>query len=264
MERRNFAQILSEAKIDIKREYSRLFCMFYTFQIEPNTTLRDRCDECFMNMPFRKTCLSLEDFDETYGIDFVEMPSDFDLNYLINFCEYTYNLVQYCNMAPSFYSLEPPTITYMFQVDKVIDLVNYVRAEDNGIIIFVPKSPEALAVAEIVGPSLSYKVIEYNHHSLKGDLVSKQNILKRMADDIEPMRKELASINKSLSDTLFQMLNKFVRHSHDKTPFISTLSETELENIYDDIYQLWLLSKLELDNRDRKQRANEILAKIND
>ena len=129
--------------------------------------------------------------------------------------------------------------------------------------ILVPRKQEAIAVAEIVDKKLSYSVLEYNHHGLKGNLDKKKSILKLMADDIELQRKILNGINKTLADNLFQMLQKFVRHNNEDNPYIKGLSPNALEACYDDIYQMWLLAKLEIDNLERKKRVEETLRQIN-
>ena len=41
------------------------------------------------------------------------------------------------------------------------------------------------------------------------------------------------------------------------------MSDEEIEAVYDDIYQMWLLAMLELDNVERKSRAKELLGRIN-
>ena len=41
------------------------------------------------------------------------------------------------------------------------------------------------------------------------------------------------------------------------------MSTEELENTYDDIYQLWLLAILEIDNVERKQKMKDLLKKVN-
>lgn len=104
--------------------------------------------------------------------------------------------------------------------------------------------------------------MEYNHHKMKGDLESKLSSLKMMADDIESERKKLQEINNTLANQLFQLLNKFVRHTQSATPYINTMAPDELEDCYDDIYQLWLLAKLELDNLTRKERIVALLEKV--
>ena len=219
------------------------------------------CEKIFLNMSFRGRCLSLDDFNASHGFYFEPNPADFDLNYLIAFCEYTYNLVGHV------YSVYSESIKHFYirQIMMVLDLIDYefIRDEDTGIHILVPRKQEAIAVAEIVDKDIAYSILEYNHHSLAGNLAKKKGILKLMADDIEPQRKILNGINKTLSDNLFQMLQKFVRHNNEKNAYIKGLSSKELENCYDDIYQMWLLAKLEIDNLERKKRVETVLQNIN-
>ena len=266
MERKNLSQILKEAKIDCRKEYDRLYRIFYELRTgQGEEVLHDACARCFWNMPMRGTCLSLDDFDDAYGINFEKRPKDFDLNYLLNFCEYTYNLV--IHTVTNSWEYDKVDIISVFhnQLSRVLDLLDYkfVYDDDTAINILVPQKQEALAVAEIVDGRLSYSVLEYNHHGLEGNLPKKKAILKLMADDIEPQRKILNGINKTLSDNLFQMLQKFIRHNNESNPFIKGLAPKELERCYDDIYQMWLLAKLEIDNVERKQRVSAILQQIN-
>ena len=266
MERKNLSQILKEAKIDYRREYDRLYQIFYELGTgQGDDVLRDACAGAFWNMPMRGTCLSLDDFDEVYGINFEKDPEDFDFNYLLNFCEYTYNLVIYTSFRQWEYGFYSPKSVFQNQLNKVVELIDYefLDDDDTGISILVPRKQEAIAVAEIVDKKLSYSVLEYNHHGLKGNLEKKKTILKFMADDIEPQRKALNGINKTLADNLFQMLQKFVRHNNEDNPYIKGLSPDELETCYDDIYQMWLLAKLEIDNLERKKRVEETLKQIN-
>ena len=223
-------------------------------------TLADECAYAFLDVPFRGTCLSLKDFNESYGFNFEPNPKQFDINYLIIFCEYTYNLIIYLCEGYG-YSYKH---LYMQQMWMVLDLVDYEFIRDDASVnILIPRKQESLAVAEIVDEKLAYSVLEYNHHSLKGNLEKKKAILKLMADDIEPQRKILNGINKTLADNLFQMFQKFVRHNNEDNPYIKGLSKKELESCYDDIYQMWLLAKLEIDNLERKKRVEETLKQIN-
>lgn len=185
MKRRNFAQILEEAKIDIRREYDRLYSSFFlqkTFDgMGNNLSLYEYCQMNFLNIPFRGTCLNL---DDVHNIHFEKVPSNFDLNYLILFCEYTYNFLFYLNPMNSFGNFvgNSPHQIYLQQIGKVIEKIGYMYStNEKGITIFVPKSQEAISVSEIVDPRLSYKVIEYNHHLLQGDIEGKKSILLLLA-----------------------------------------------------------------------------------
>ena len=60
--RRNFAQILKDAKIDIKTEYQKLYGMLYDRSIQVSNTKRistyDELSDYFIGFYFRGTCLS--------------------------------------------------------------------------------------------------------------------------------------------------------------------------------------------------------------
>ena len=275
MERRNLAQILREADVDIRREYDRLYSSFYVQKIFDVSgmgfSLREYSATNFMNIPFRGTCISLDDFDDFYKIYFEKIPSNFDINYLISFCEYTYNLVMYIPMGTFGYmGALTPNQTYMQQVLKVIDTIGYMSAQDNFVTIFVPKSAEAISVSEIAAPSLSYKVIEYNHYTLQGNLVEKKNILLLLYEQLEPQRAKLRQINKTMEDNIFTLFNNLnLRHNNiDKQmpeyykPFVAEMSEKDLESWYDETYQLCLLAFLELDNIERKKKIKELKANL--
>ena len=89
--RRVFADVLKGGGVNIEKEYYRLYDAFYDRRIG----LHNSCAGCFMEMPFRQTCVSLRDFDESFDYHFEIIPVEIDLDCLINFCEYSYNLVLY-------------------------------------------------------------------------------------------------------------------------------------------------------------------------
>lgn len=272
MERRNFSQILREANVDIQREYDRLYNFFYVQKITDargnGFSMRDYCAANFMNMPFRKTCVSLDDFDDFYKFSYEKVPSNFDINYLVLFCEYTYNLVIYTPIMGAFGYIDGrnPSQIYIQQVLNVIEAIGYMSAQDEDVTIFVPKSAAAISVAEIVEPVLSYKVIEYNHHKLKGNLVEKKNILLCLYEKLEPQRPKLKQINKTLEDNIFTLFNNLnLRHNNcDERKkeyykdFVAKMLEEDLESWYDEIYQICLLAFLELDNIDRNEKVKEL------
>lgn len=271
MERRNFAQILEAANIDIKREYDRLYSSFYlqkNYDMYGNCySLKEHCAMNFINIPFRGTCLSLDDFDDFYDIHFEKVPSNFDLNYLILFCEYTYNLVLYlnCNMQLLYTGVNSPQQIYLQQIIKVIEIIGYMTVQKDGITIMVPKSQEAIAVSEIVSPTLSYKVIEYNHHALQGNIEAKKAILLLLANQLEPKRNQLKNVNRLLETNIFFLYNSMnIRHnncdinSNSYKEYTANMSKKNLEIWYDEIYQLSLLAFLELDNIERINRIEEL------
>lgn len=266
MKRKNFYEIIKSSKINMESEYNRIETLFYSTE---NTaeSIYDLVESAFRDFPktFRGRTISLEDFNETNGFDGMSFSGD--VNELLTACEYYINLCkQLCN-----YGAELLDKCDWENVDLLIETIigctdelGFIPAEiENDFVVFVEKDPAVISVAEIVPEDVAFNILEYNHHKLKGDLKQKRQILKCMADNIEGERKQLKNINAKLETQLFQLMNKFVRHDHSQTPIILSMSSEQIENIYDDIYQLWLLAKLELDNAERKARMDKLLDEIN-
>lgn len=130
--------------------------------------------------------------------------------------------------------------------------------------LIVEKNVVAIEVADNV-PELADTIIEYNHYLLRGDISRKQELLKKIADALEPKRSMLNSINKSAADDFFWMVNKMnVRHNNcdltdrkNYSPEFAELNATEREQWYDKIYDqsLMLFVLLEYQSRNRDIQA---------
>lgn len=281
--RRNFAQILKEVKIDIKAEYQKLYGMLYDRSIQVSNTNRisayDELSAYFINFHFRGTCLSLEEFNDLHGFHFEKDPTDFNLEYLISLCEYIENLLMgyqciplsfpygYGNTSPQLINIQ----FYLQQIGQVIEKIGYMQANQDGFVIFVEKDPAAIAVAEseFIPENLSYKLISYNHHSMKGNLVAKKTTLFSLADLLEPQRPALETIDKQFASDLFYAFNNFhIRHNNAepqspkyKKP-IGDLPKEQLEHWYDEVYQMCLLAFLRLEHTDRKKNFDVLKGEI--
>ena len=81
MKRIPFSQVLKNASIDIRREYDRLYSTFCLLKLADGTgnsvSLRDLCATNFISLPFRGTCVSLDDFDDFYGYSFEKKSIEF-------------------------------------------------------------------------------------------------------------------------------------------------------------------------------------------
>lgn len=267
MARRNFYEILNETPFNAKAEYKRIYTLFND-GTDSQVAVVEVIEEVFELFPscLRGRTISLSDFNETYGFNFSSFVLSIELDELILFCEYVWNLC-YATLNYAYDAIDRDaydSLQYLLKtIAACMDDAFHAPVQLENTTIFVPKNTTAIAVSEIAKEDISVSVLEYHHHSLKGNLQRKKSILKLLADDIEPQRKILNSINKTLADNLFQMLQKFVRHNNEDNPYIASLSPVALETCYDDIYQMWLLAKLEIDNLERKKRVEEILQNIN-
>lgn len=119
------------------------------------------------------------------------------------------------------------------------------------------KNPMAIEVASIV-PSISDEIIEYNRYLLRGDLERKREILIKLADVLEPKKKDLDRIFKQASSDFFYMANSMnIRHNNcdpngpNYKKKFAELNPKEKEKWYDEAYNqaLLLFALLEYDVR---------------
>ena len=267
MARRNFYEIIKDARINISKEYNRINEIFESG--EYGGPVRDMAEEAFLMFPksFRARAISLSDFEDSYGFGKKMFAAEISVEDLLLRCEYIVNLCIQLKKSLNMYlsAEDEEDINFLTEtIDECLDELGFMKKSIEGIMIYIEKNPAVVSVVEIVPNQLAISVLEYNHHRLKGDLARKLNLLKEMADNIEPDRKKLKQINATLETQLFQLLNKFIRHDHSQTPYIHTMNKKQLEEVYDDIYQLWLLAKLEIDNEKRRDRMKKLLNEINE
>ena len=281
--RRNFAQILKDAKIDVKVEYQKLYGMLYDRSIQVSNTswisAYNEFSTYFIAFHFRGTCLSLDEFNDLHGFHFEKDPTNFNIDHLISLCEYIENLLMAYQCVPLSYPYgygNMPTKLinvqfYLQQISQVIEKIGYMQAEQNGLTIFVEKDPAAIAVAEseFIPESLSYRLISYNHYSMKGNLAEKKATLLNLANLLEPQRINLERIDKTFARDLFYAFNNFhIRHNNAdpqspkfKKP-IGDLAKEQLEFWYDEVYQMCLLAILRLEHADRKKTFEALKSEI--
>lgn len=269
--RSNMYDVIKGRKFNVAREYARIWFLFNSAEhIGPRVTpLIYLIDGNIPSFPdsFKNRALSLDDFNDTYGFKFNPPNESTTVQELISYCEYVVTLCEHLWKYASI-SLDDESEYLkdeLYQtVEGCMDELGLIAAKRDEITIFVDKDPTVIAVAELVDEALAYDVKAFIHKQTKGDLQKKKTILKYLADDIEPQRNKLNTINKTLATNLFQMFQKFVRHNNNDNLYISSISPKEVEECYDDIYQMWLLAKLEIDNLERKKRVEDVLRKINE
>lgn len=262
----NFAEVLKRAKIDIRKEYSKLYDLFYGKDKRDKHSLADLISLNFETIYFRGTCLDLDDFNQQYGFNFVKQPEDFNIDYLVSFCEYIYNFV--VASKDEFFFMQNNKMFYMTHILNVIESIGYMQSIECGFTIFVEKNQAAISVSEIIPEEISYKVISYNHHTYKGNLENKRETLVKLAYYLEPKESCLASIDNQFKSDLFYLLNTLgLRHNNLDSegakykPAIAKMSKEELENWYDETYQMCLLAFLRIEHNDRKKAIIELKKK---
>lgn len=267
--RRSIFDILEE-EMDLEYEIDVIMKLFdetriYGFNI--NYSLEDFFDrECIHLWQNRKYVTSSKQMRERLGITDVDIKEGLDEKQILILLEYILNVMSLCDA----YMPEDSEWSKEFEMLKqnVVNIVNSLNYEVKVFVeeektLLVEKSAAATAVAEIINEDVAYTVIEYNHYLLKGDLLRKKQILKTLADVFEGKRQQIKSINNALASEIGCLLNKLnIRHNNVEgakaEAFTQQLSPEELEEWYDDTYQLLLLAFLEEDNMKRRQKVKDL------
>lgn len=272
-------------KLDMESDTYRLVTMVntektlcmnnYTYY----TVFKFVAEFCFRDWNYRSRYIDVDDFLE--ALDFGELVENAKwdieshltlIELIYNFWNLAYNMfededfkenLQWCG---NFYHLKEV-------MDDILEEYNHVvySNEDKDYFIVVENKPEVTAAAEIMPTAaLSFNVIKYNHRSLKGEVDAKRAILVSLGAELEPKRKVLQDINKQLSDDIFFMLNNMnVRHNNCAASdpgkykeYVSKMTLEQLEEWYDDIYQMMLLAFLLLDNVERSAKVYELKTNV--
>ncbi len=280
---RHFSDIVQKNNFSVNAEYQRLYRLFYKNReiympsVNYAVNIYTVCKKNFKYMMFDNTCISLDDFNETYGFNFEISDECYDIDYLILFCEYIYNILDRLNntiasqkSCCAIYKDNSNEISRCaIQVLSVVKAANYTSVPKNNYTCFVPKDEIAVAISEDV-PELSQDIMLYSHQSLKHDLSAKRDILCHIANylDNQERRQYLKSKNGSLEHCLYPAFNNlYIRHNNiepnDKryNEVIAKMSEYEIESCYDDVYQLSLEALNTLRNQDRLKRIESLAIK---
>ncbi len=256
--RKTFLEILEENNFNYQIEYERLRHLFYgAYRNEgfAQLTLYSQINSNFLKIKFRKNALSLDDFDRANGYDFKRREIIINVDELISFCEYIINFI---NATSIDYPLSDLVELIKNQVDAIMDTICYTSIKRKGLTIFVPKKPAAIEVAQVVNEETSYKVLSYNHYSLKGNLEEKRKVLEKFALHLEPHQSELQELNPTLKNIVFYAFNNLnIRHNNlDETDAghfnqkFSCFTDEEKEKLYDYVYNYCLEAFLELENEE--------------
>lgn len=134
-------------------------------------------------------------------------------------------------------------------------------------VLLIPKNPEATAVAEISSEDTALAIFMYNHHSMKGDVTEKRRLLYQISLEYETLlKKPIEGYNDFFNKTNQLLNNLHIRHDNktkdgNKNNVIE-IDDKELENWYDELYQLLLFCVLIHDNLERKNRVADFLKNL--
>lgn len=277
--RKNIFEIL-ESKYDIEKEFNVINGLFS----KPSIVAYANYDQgqlvpielainstCFYSWKQRCGCVCLNDMREKLEIDKRNYSNRDDM---IICLEYFCNIIHLANTKlyyNSFHIQNSYQKTQQFiiledNIDLLLSHLNYEKHifEVEEKVIIIPKNPAATAVAEISSEDTAMAILMYHHASLKGQLEEKRKLLQSIANEYEDLLKNPIDGFTEYFKTARGMLNNLnIRHNNingaNKKDEISKMSNKQLENWYDELYQLLLFCVLIKDNKVRKDKMAEFL-----
>ena len=291
MSRNNIFQIM-ESKRDFSQEIRRLEALLhdkrgvavYTTSIfdmgvPPDPiymNIEQFVDQyAFKDWKCRGTCIDLTDMSKTLGIE--DMFDDHNLTEeeILIYAEYVANvlfLAECVECTDEFWYKDTVIVTTARKnLESILGWMNYEQKvfPQKERVLVVRKSCAVSAVAEIVSEDLAYQIVRYNHNSLKGNIADKKAILLALGSELEPKRKDIRVINADLEDGIFYILNNLnLRHNNrskkDKNykEVVAKMRTNKLEKWYDELYQMFLLAYLELEQKERQDKIKELKYQI--
>lgn len=254
--RRTFFDLLKNSEVDVNFELQKLNNLFIQdccFHRRKSYSLHDLVAENFAKYYKRREhFLSLQEllnaiYRESFNI------SKFDKYFL--YAEMYVDLISMLDNLEN-QEIESQKNIIKTQIERVISSLGYkfIVIDDRQIIVEnnVFANEAAQVVTEFADIKEALSILEYNHFSNKGNIERKKEILKKIADLLEPWRKplnkssELKDLLKANNDKiqalekLFYMYNKLnIRHNNEGQ-MLTGLSNQEIESWYDKIYTMSL------------------------
>ena len=282
--RKSIFDIVAE-NMDMESEANRLVTMsseecVLVVNTYTDETLFNYIDAyCFKEWEHRGHFVDVDDFLEALRYDDLKEDATHNVDALLTLIELIYNFWELYRKqfhdTKKGYKLEWCGNYYHLKdvMDDVLSQYNHVAYinEDQECVLIIEDKSEVTAAAEIMPtPALAVDVVRYNHRTLRGEIELKKKILLAMGAELEAKRKKLHTINTTLENDIFFMLNNLnIRHNNkskgDKNykEYVAKMRKDRLEKWYDELYQMLLLAFLLMDNIERVEKVKGLKEKIN-
>ncbi len=225
---------------------------------------------CFNDWKSRGRCISLFDFLDTLQYELMAKQATYRIEDFFSLIELIYNMWALAAIYFDKYKSAEPIGNFIHLKNLMNDILQQYNHtiyydKQNECVYVIEDKPEVTAACEIVSPSLSLEIIKYNHRTLKGNIELKKQILVDLGAKIEPERKYLKTIDDKLEDDIFFALNNLnLRHNNIKQgdknyhELVEKMSNEELEEWYDEVYQMILLALLLIDHKSRTEKIKQL------
>ncbi|MDO4620317.1 MAG: hypothetical protein Q4B09_06815 [Lachnospiraceae bacterium] len=225
----------------------------------------------FADWKAREGCEDTDEMRAGLNIDGILRSADPSESEVLTYAQYTLNIAELCRRS---FNREDAQ-GYDFDIRNYTELLSRIReilkklhhevkyVPEKEFIFLVPHDAAAEAASEDESDPLSRAITEYRSSSLVGQLDAKRELLAEMGRRIETYPDNLKKNNSYLYSRIEFMLNHIhIRENNmegeERVDRVAAMSRTELEQWYDETYQLLLLRILEHQNAERLQEVDRL------
>ncbi len=217
----------------------------------------------------REGCADTDEMRAGLNIDGILRSADPSDNEVLTYAQYTLNIAELCRR--SFNAEETPG--YDFDIRNYTELLSRIReilkrlnyevkyVAEKELIYLVPHDAAAEAIEGVSDDPVTTLVTEYRSANAVGMIDKKKQLLSELADKVSSYDDNDKGGNVRLSNKIRFLLNTLEIQPGDETQHyerIEQMNPGELEDWYDETYQLLLLRILEHSNIARMQRVDEL------
>ena len=271
MMRKSIIDLLNQ-DLDLVKEYSKLYKLFKSEVIYRDLdglseySLYDFFEYKLFNWKFKGTNSRVKEILDKLQLQSTTLKES-AIEDILNLIDLIKNAEKFCDSIT--YGFQKYQSYLMNNIDIILNELGYtVVQRDEDSVQLIKKDADALATAlEVDDISLSRSILNYMDFRIEDDLDSKKDIIKILADYLEPERALLKQLNSSLEDQIFYNLNNIhLRHNNqkgkNKKEYVANMSEEELLSWYDKTYSLILTAIRLIEFNKNKQEYQDLKKNI--
>lgn len=256
-----------ERRFDFEKEYLRLLEYLNDEDFHTSSYLSgsfwDVVNEFFPKWDYRLSALNFEQYFEDIGIDVSSLEECDDVNklYVIQFVDNFINFISYENLINIKYI--QPYLCVFQNIGYILERLNYKRNVDK-IISYIKRDEDVDSVLKQFecDTDLRMLLLNYNDFRIEKDVNAKMMILKALGDYLEPLRTNLKSYDRQLTDDIFFILNSGKIRHPNKPPQIEYTSVEETIEWYDKLFKMIIHLLRSVDIAEIKKEITELKTRL--
>lgn len=233
----------------------------------------------FADWKGRERCADTDEMRTGLGIDRILQEEDPSETEVLTYLQYTLNIAELCRR--SFNTEKNPG--YDFDIRNYTELLSRIREllkrlnydakyiKEKDLIYLVPHDPASEAVEMDEENPVTSLITEYRSSASAGQLDRKKELLKQLGDTVSEYDDNGRGSGGRLYRKIAFLMDSFgieqesddaeAKTNPEVAAEVQKMTPQEVENWYDETYQLILLRILEHENRDRIEKVDEFAEK---